>query len=201
VPALVLVVGLLAAGCTHAIPLNATLEPPPDATQVPLAVGVYYDVSFETYEHAEWRGGDNWVFPLGPASVRLFDHTFPAVFKSTQRVTNRPPVSTVGSDLVAVIEPRIEEFAFTLPFIKTGQYTAEITYRFTIYSPRGDPVASWTETGWGEKRGKFGYEFARWPGEAADLAMQDAATKFLLEFQKVPEVKRWLRGVGTGDGG
>ncbi|MFQ5784615.1 MAG: hypothetical protein ACE5H8_07295, partial [Alphaproteobacteria bacterium] len=195
--ALTLVVGLLVTGCTHAIPLNATVQPPPDIAPVPLAVGVHYTPEFETYVHSESRRGDTWAFPLGSASVKLFDDTFSAAFKSIRNVPRRPPLGAGESGLAAVIESRIEGFSFTLPFLKTGTYTAEITYRFTIYSPQGDPFASWMETGWGEKKGQMGFEYARWPGEAADIAMQDAAAKFLRNFRTVPEVRRWLRERGA----
>lgn len=190
-----LVVAILLVSCTHTIPLKATIEPPLDVTQVPVAVGVYYSPEFRAYEHAGSRGGDRWVFPLGPASMTLFDQAFPRVFASTQPVQSRPPLPTGDVELAAVIEPKIETFDFGLPFLKTGTYTAEITYRFTLYSPRGDPIASWLVKGVGAKPGEGGFEFARWPGEAADLAMRDAATKFLTGFGEVPEVQRWVRQV------
>ena len=62
---------------------------------------------------------------------------------------------------------------------------------------RGDPVASWTVTGTGAKPGEFGFEFARWPGEAADIAMQDAAKQLVSGFSDVPEVRRWLKEKGA----
>lgn len=193
------VVTALMLGCAHTIPLKATVDPPSSSVQIPLAVGVYYSPEFQAYEHIGSRGGDRWIFPLGQASVALFDRVFPIIFESIVPVSSRLIHAAEGPKLAAVVEPRIEEFNFNIPFLKTSIYTAEITYRFTLYSPQGDPFASWTVKGVGEKQGKFSFESARWPGEAADLAMQDAATKFMTGFRQVPEVRGWLRQVGVRD--
>lgn len=182
---------LVVLGCTHSIPMKGVLGTPPAVERIPLKVGVYYSPEFRNYKHEGSRGGDRWDFPLGSASVSLFDRVFPETFISTMTVESRPPLS--GIKLDAVIEPKIEGFDFGIPFLKTGTYTAEITYRFTLYSLKGDPVASWTVRGSGAKRGQIGFEFARWPGEAADLAMQDAATKFMNGFSDVTEVQRWIK--------
>jgi len=196
-PFLLLMAILWIGGCTHAIPLKGTMEALPSAGSagnVPVRAGIYYSPEFRNYQYKASRGGDQWDFPLGSASVTLFNQAFNTLFKSTESVASRPPLSG-KQELSVVIEPKIDAFEFGLPFLKTGSYTAEITYRFTLYSLKGDPFASWTVKGRGEKRGQIGFEFARWPGEAADLAMRDAANKFLDGFSEVPEVQRWLREV------
>jgi hypothetical protein len=184
---------LVVLGCAHSIPMKGVLETPPAVGKIPLNVGVYYSPEFRNYKHEGARGGDRWEFPLGSASVSLFDRVFSETFISTMTVESRPPLS--GSKLDAVIEPRIEAFDFNIPYLKTGTYTAEITYRFTIHSIKGDPVTSWTVQGSAAKRGQAGFEFARWPGEAADLAMQDAATKFMKGFYDVPGLQRWIKEI------
>lgn len=191
---LLLVIALT--GCTHAIPLRGTLDAPPKVEQAPVAVGVYHSPEFRSYRHAGSRGGDTWEFTLGPPSVMLVDRALSLLFESVQPVTSRSPIADRPA-LGGVIEPRIEGFDFGLPMLKTGTYTAEITYRFLLYAPNGDPVASWAVKGVGAKPGELGFEFARWPGEAADLAMQDAIRKMLAGFRDMPETRRWLaeRGV------
>lgn len=188
---------LLLAGCTHAVPLTGNFDPRPGAARLPVAVGVYYSDEFATYEHAENSFGDRWVFPLGPASRPLIDQALAALFETSVPVGGRPPLEAGQPDVVAVVEPAIEGFGFTLPFLKTGTYTAEIVYRFTLYAPNGTPFASWSVTGYGAKPGEVGFEFARWPGEAADIAMADAAHKFVAGFGDVPEVRRWLETLGV----
>lgn len=195
-PLLVLLVASLA-GCTHAIPLKPTLEQPPAVRQVPIAVGVYYSPEFREYRHVGSRMGDRWDFAVGPASVTLLDRALSMIFESVVPVAGRPPLAGGPGTLAGVIEPAIEEFDFSLPFLKTGTYSAEIAYRFTVFSPGGEPVAAWSVRGRGDKPGQMGFEFARWPGEAADLAMQDAAMKLVQDFGEVPEVRLWLRRLGV----
>ena len=76
-------------------------------------------------------------FPLGEASVALFDQVLPRLFKSVLSVQTRPSLATSAPALAVVIEPKIEAFDFAIPFLKTGTYAAELTYRFTLYSPPG----------------------------------------------------------------
>lgn len=185
-------VGTLISGCAHTIPLNATVSETGKVTKVPLAVGVFYTPQFRAYKHEGSRMGDKWIYNLGEASVNLFDKVFPTLFQEARHVQERPPIASGEDYLNAVIVPKIEAFDFSLPFLKTGIFSAEITYRFTLYSLEGDPFASWTVKGEGEKKGQFGFSFSRWPGEAADHAMEDAARKFMFGFRDEPEVRRWL---------
>jgi hypothetical protein len=158
---------------------------------------VLYTPDFREHVHTGNRMGDSWEFRLGAASVELFNRLLGGVFEAVVPVNARPPLPSVPPRLVGVIEPRIEEFDFGLPFLKTGTYTASIGYRITAYSMAGVPVASWRVRGEGAKTGAIGMEFARWPGEAADLAMHDAAVKVAESFGRVPEVARWLREQGV----
>jgi hypothetical protein len=152
---------MLLSGCAHNIPLKGTLESPPSVTQVPLAVGVYYSPEFCAHKHEDSRKGDRWIFPLGEASVTLFDQVLPRLFKSVLPVQTRHPLATSAPALAVVIEPKIEVFDFAIPFLKTGTYSAELTYRFTLYSPQGNPFASWLVKGEAAKPGEMGFSFAR----------------------------------------
>lgn len=187
---------MAASACTHAIPINPTITEPLASPRVPASIGVYFSDEFRTFEHRGSRGGDAWVFPLGPASVELFTKVFAQVFEGTETVGTLPPLGPEHADLVAVIEPRIEEFVFHIPFLKTQTFTAEITYRFVLHAASGEPVASWTVTGEGAKPGSVSFEFAKWPGQAADAALEDAARKFANGITNEPEVRRWIQGRG-----
>lgn len=182
--------------CSHAIPINPTIVESSGPPRVAASIGVYFSEEFRTFEHSGSRGGDSWVFPLGPASVGLFTKVFDQVFERAETVQTLPPLGPEHAELVVVIEPRIEEFDFHIPFLKTQTYTAEITYRFVLHSASGEAVASWTVTGEGAKRGSFGFDFSKWPGQAADAALEDAARKFSEGILNVPEVRRWLKGRG-----
>jgi hypothetical protein len=191
-----LALGLLTA-CAHTIPMKPAFVSPPATTQVPIVVGIYYSPGFGQREDKIWRMGDRWDFPLGQASVLVLEGAWKALFEGHTPVPTLPPLPAGETKVAAVIESTIEAFDFGLPFLKSGTYTAEITYRFTLYAPEGTTLASWTVRGTGAKPGQFGFDFSRGPGEAAELAMQDAATKLAAGFRDVPEVRAWLRTSGA----
>jgi hypothetical protein len=186
----------LVSACSHAIPLNPTVATSSAAPVVGENVGVYFSEEFRTFERRGSRYGDTWVFPLGPASVEVLGKTFAQVFKRADTVQSLPPLEAELAELAGVIEPRIEEFDFHIPFLKTQVYTAQITYRFIFHNAKGEPIASWTITGEGAKPGQMGFDYAKWPGLAADAAMEDAAKKFSEQILNVPEIRRWLRERG-----
>ncbi|HEV8533405.1 MAG TPA: hypothetical protein VGT00_18420 [Methylomirabilota bacterium] len=191
-----LALGVLTA-CSHTIPLKPTFVSPQGAAQLPVVVGVYYSSEFRQREVKIWRGGDRWDFALGPASVLVLDGAWQHLFEGRLPVSGRPPLPEGGPKMAGVIEPSIEAFDFGLPFLKSGTYTAEITYRIKLHAPDGALLASWTVRGAGAKPGQFGFDFSRGPGDAADLAIQDAATKLAAGFRDVPEVRAWLRQSGV----
>ena len=190
--ALVVVLG----ACSHAVPLQPRADLPSLENKIDAVVGAYYPPDFQSLEWRESRLGDVWIFPLGRSSVPLLNATFAAAFMGTRPVAGRPPLPAGEAATDWVIESRIEAFDFQLPALKTGVYRASITYRFTVVTADGAPLASWLVQGEGAKSGEFGFEFARWPGEAADLAMQDAARRFVEGIRQVPELATWLRAHG-----
>lgn len=194
----------LVAACTMNVPLSPEVSATRDA-KIDRFVGLYFPEETAAYTWEENRYGDQFVFPLGPSSVRAIEEAADRVFVRTARVSGLPPLPAGSPDVDAVLEARIEDFSFVLPLLKTSTYSAEIAYRFTLHAPTGAPVASWRVVGEGAKAGELGFEFARWPGEATDLAIADAMQTFVEEIDLEPEVTRWLRdsraeGAGVGGG-
>ncbi len=198
------VVGLLAlntllAACTLMVPLKPTVGAPPTQTRLPLTVGIHYDPVFPEYEHLFSIGDYRYIVSVGQASINMFDQVFPLLFESTVPVKSHPPLPPGAPTVVAVIKSEIEQFRLAYPLILVGtSFDAEITYRFTLYTPEGDQIVSWTSTGKGSKSANAFYP-SRPPGEATSIAMQDAATQFLITFRGIPEVQRWLRRLGIPD--
>ena len=185
---------LLTAACSHEVPLAPSYTPTAESPAVPEKVGVYFSEEFQTFAHKHSFGGDTWVFPLGAASTPLFEQAFNQVFEAAVTVDTLPPLDPARGDLAAVIEPRIEEFSAHVPLFKTQTYRASIAYRFVLHDAKGEPIASWLVNGEGAQAGQLGFDFAKWPGLAADLALQDAAQKFSQSILEEPEVRRWLKG-------
>jgi hypothetical protein len=192
--ALALFAAAVVSGCTTVIPLKATVEDPPSIAQMPLVVGVHYSPEFRTYEHEQSK----LVFPLGQSSVILFDQVLPMIFAQVVRVPSRTPLGGGEPRIAAVIEPNIEDASFSSPpmIVSLADVTAEVIYQFTVYSSQGNRLASWKVRGIGNPSpGWFVWKTEPF-SKAMDLAMVDAARKFMTGFRDVPEVQRWLREVG-----
>ena len=63
-----------------------------------------------------------------------------------------------------------------------------------VYSPNGEALAYWGVTG----SGKVEFHVYLFPpnpdaGKAAELAMEDAASKIAIQFREIPAVKRLLQ--------
>jgi hypothetical protein len=92
--------------------------------------------------------------------------------------------------LLAIFEPRIEQFSFANAKETGGVYCAvTIRYQIAIYAPGGELVDNLTLTGYGSgpapKIGNGEEELAI----AGYAAMRDAAAKFLTQFQSLEVAK------------
>ncbi len=200
-------------GCTYSVSVDVPLHHPPLIEPLPLRVGVYYSPEFRTYEHRQIIRGEiwknTWKFSLGPPSVALFDLVFPTMFE-TVPVQSRPPLASSAPELAAVIEPRIERFHLAAPELPVGMkpislftFSATIEYRFTLYSTRGDLIASWLESGRGEIQHTFVSEAFPFTGivkgiynEVTVNAMREAAANLSTRYREEPGVQGWLLSIG-----
>lgn len=190
---------LAASSCTFHAGLSPKIGQ--STTQaIPLAIGVYYSPELLAYQQDEvLTGGSRMRFAVGEATPPLFSQAFQVLFQQTRTVDRRPPL-TIDVPLDAVIEPRIERLTISAPLMPTiGTWTARITYLFTLYSPKGDLIASWTRSWSGTSND--GFTLA--PGgsthasQAVERAMEGLASNFVAEFKQIPELRRWLseRGI------
>ena len=199
-----LIVGLLVAamGCAPVVP-TPTLIREPRVEPVLLTVGVRYPEGFQSRLYDKPKG-ELHVAPLavGQASTKLLDEAFAALF---ERIVTLPPSAPGTPDLAAVIEPEIEGVGYDQP--PPGIYTApqavsaRITYRFTLYRPGGEQLASWSVSAEGAykppMKQSFEIHVSGLVVRAMELAMRDAAWKFMSGFRQVPDVRRWLEQAGV----
>ncbi len=148
-------VGVLLGGCAATTTLKPTVDHLPSVARAPVSVGVYYSPEFRNYKQ---DGSDDGKWPfsysIGPASVTLFQQLLPRLFKDVVQVDSRPPLAAEGRELAGVIEPSIEKVH--LRQVRLNLW-AKVTYRFTVYAPDGERLASWTVTGEGLKKSPGGF--------------------------------------------
>jgi hypothetical protein len=197
---LLLLATLISAGCAFSTPEPVLIrEPRPDP--VPLRIGVYYSPEFQSFTYRHHFSDTAWI--LGEPSVKLIREALALLFIEVVEVPRPSSGTGLRGDLAGVIEPRIAsaEAAYrSEEHLKAGLIVKpHVKYGFTLYSPRGESVASWDVTGRGEEPtsassplAAAGYTTISTLKRNFEHAMQEAAWKFTSGFRDVPKVRRWL---------
>jgi hypothetical protein len=156
--------------------------PKPIIVQTPAKVGVVVTPEAGNYTHKESRASVDYEAQLGPSHKHLVEEIFKAEF-SEAKMFESVDAARLEPGLLAIFEPRIEQFSFANAKETGGVYCAvTIRYNISIYAPNGQIVDTLTLTGYGSgpapKIGNGEEELAI----AAYAAMRDAAAKFLTQF-------------------
>jgi len=183
---------VFATGCaTVAVRPEGDL-PKPLIVPTPAKVAMVVTPETSNYIHKESRASVDYEAQLGTSHKHIFEEIFKAeftdakVFDSVDKARNEPGV-------LAIFEPRIEQFSFANAKETGGVYCAvTIRYQILIYAPGGELVDTLSLTGYGSgpapKIGNGEEEL----GIAAYAAMRDAAAKFLTQFPGLDVAKPLL---------
>jgi len=180
---------LLLGGCPSVAVRPEGDLPKPLIVPTPAKVGVVVTPEAGNYTHKETRAGVDYTAELGPSHKHLVEEIFTAEF-SEARIFESVDAARLEPGLLAIFEPRIEQFSFASARETGGIYCAvTIRYQISIYAPNGEVVDTLTLTGYGSgpapKIGNGEEEL----GIAAFNAMRDAAAKFLTQFQGLEVAK------------
>ena len=134
----------------------------------------------------------NYEAQLGPSHQHMIEEIFRAEFTEA-KMFDTVDAARLEPGLMAIFEPRIEQFSFASAKETGGVFCAvTIRYQIFIYAPNGELVDTLTLTGYGSgpapKIGNGEEEL----GIAAYAAMRDAAAKFLTQFQGLELAKPLL---------
>ncbi len=202
------IVGLVfIASCTH---FRAELKPPPpqiNAKQpVPIAVGAYFPESLRKYEAtyafadalAEALGlPEVYIFPMGNASIPLFLDAMYLVFSEVQVVESLPSPG-INLNLRRILSFEIEHVDIFFGRTSVNKNLVKVIYRIRAYDMKAGEELTWTVTGTAMTVNTG--SLIRPPSsltQAVEMAMRDAAEKFVLSFQDVPEVRQWLENLAN----
>ncbi len=180
----------LLAGC--GVSMRPDYEMPKALMQpMPAKVGLLLDEPLREYRHEETRGGGNWKINLGHGHERLFRDMFGASFQPLQ-VFNDIDAARAGG-VLAIFQPAIEQYSFVTASETAASYWAvTIRYRIAVLDPAGEPVDSFTLTGYGSAFGKRGQESSL--TAATQVAMRDAAAKFLVQMPRQSIAQKLIAG-------
>ena len=180
--AIAILVTTLVSGCTftHNLDVKPRLDALPPTTKSPVHAGVYYSPQFAEQELRRSKLGDYFVVPIGAASVRFFDDLLPRTFEKTTRISKLTTDEMSTKEVDVIIAPTLEHFSFRLQMWEANDERYSVSYRMTLYTKRGVPVASWIVSGYQPK----GFGTAGLWGEGwINNDMTDAAAKFLEGFE------------------
>jgi hypothetical protein len=166
--------------------------PKPLVVPTPAKVGVVVTAEAANYVHKESRASVNYEAQLGPEHKHIVEQIFEAAFADA-KMFDTVDAARLEPGVMAIFEPRIEQFSFANSRETGGVYTAvTIRYQILIYAPNGELIETLTLTGYGSgpapKIGNGEEEL----GIAAFAAMRDAAAKFLTQFPALDVAKPLL---------
>ena len=183
---------LLLGGCSAIAVRPEGDLPKPLIVPTPAKVGVVITAEAANFVHKESRASVDYEAQLGPSHRHIVEEIFRAEFTDA-KFFDTVDAARLEPGLMAIFEPRIEQFSFASSKETGGVYCAvTIRYQIFIYAPNGEPVDTLTLTGYGSgpapKIGNGEEEL----GIAAFAAMRDAAAKFLTQFQGLDLAKPLL---------
>ncbi|MGD9181979.1 MAG: DUF1566 domain-containing protein, partial [Desulfobacterales bacterium] len=190
--------GLLAAvsavftGCAHTIPVVPHPPLHTGADKIPLDIGLYVSDELTNYQVSEYKMGDQWNYTnLGTASASQFKLYLDHYFLSVELVDRLPPFPDEKKITVhAVLEPRIEQFDFDIPFTKFQVYPARIRYLIKVYDINGNIILKEEVEGIGDTQGQAGFDFSENPSKSASKAVEDGVKKAVEEIAKSDKIRR-----------
>jgi hypothetical protein len=147
--------------------------------------------------YVEKRDGGDYSIAIGKAQAEGFSRLMSAMFDRVVPVDAVDAGARSDPQIRAVLEPVLEDFAFVTP-VDSGSdvYAVSLKYRVNGYRPDGQPIDSWSFTGYGAARNanmlSGGSDALK---AAVQLAMRDAAAKLATEFRDQAIVRGLLPAI------
>jgi len=149
-PALIPLAALaLLAGCSKVIVRPEGDLPKALVVPTPAKVAVVVTPETANYTHKESRASVDYEAQLGPGHKHLVEEIFRAEFADA-KVFDSVDAARLEPGILAIFEPRIEQFSFANAKETGGVYCAvTIRYQIGIYAPNGQQIDTLTLTGYG----------------------------------------------------
>jgi hypothetical protein len=189
----------LLAGCGPVHLVASTNIPPPLVAKIPVGVALFIPKEFAEYVHKEERWSTDWHVELGKAQTESIQRLLAAMFERVVVVDSINAATQLGSEIRAILEPSVEEYAFVTPRDAGSPFFAvSIKYRVNVYSADGKLADSWGFTGYGTSPAQ-GLSNQGPLAMATSLAMRDAGAKLAVEFRDQAIVRGLLPAQHAAD--
>jgi hypothetical protein len=148
---------------------------------LPAKVGLVVTAEQRNYAHSETRSGVSWSVALGAGQQELARSILGATFREVNEFADLD-AARAAPGLLAIFEPRIEQYSFATAQETGGEYVAvTIRYRINVHAPNGERYDSLTLTGYGTALADS-LSTSEPMADATESAMRDAASRFLTQF-------------------
>lgn len=193
----IVLLAMLAGGCATSVKVTADF-PEPLVDKLPLTVGILLNEKLSTYVHVEDPMMDaEWTIDIGQANVDMFRALFTGMFTEVIELKlndDGTPTLPATPTLDAVIEPRLEDFEFSVPQQSgNDQFTVWIRYNIHISTPEAEQISAWRVTAYGQvDEGTMGLGDGDAMQAATVIALRDAAANIATGFSNAPGVRKQL---------
>ncbi len=197
--AVVLLPGLLLAGCGPVEVVVKGKFPPPTMEKLPLTIGVWYDVDFanhEFFDEAKSKKESSWLVKTGHAQVQMWDTLLAGMFERVVPMAGPPGRGQINPSVDAVLIPEVAELQYAIPAqTNVKVYEIWIRYRLQLVTTGGDPIADWAMPAYGKTPTALMQTDQAAVNLAAVMALRDAGANFATRFNQVPAVQAWLQEI------
>ncbi len=183
---------VMISGCSKSLNLQVESSvPTPLASQLPLAVGVYYNDNFKNYIFKESSTNrEDWTIDNRASRLLMFDDILPSMFKTVNTVNE---VTSNGNSIDGIFEPEVIEMQVALPEeTHSDMFEAWIKYGIKLYNPSGQIISEWQITGYGKTHKAMFKNKESGLTTAINMALRDLGAKMVLDFPRAPGIKNWL---------
>lgn len=167
--------------------------PTPIVEQFPYRLGLYYPPQFNQYIYQETnKERGELSIDIGSAQVELFNTLLNPLFQHVETVQQaQAPKTDIPLDLVLTIT--VDDFQYTVPKeTKVDMYEVWIKYNIQVLDPQGALIADFLLSAYGKTPSEMLKGENESLNQAMIVALRDAGAAFIIQFDKVPEIKKWL---------
>lgn len=168
--------------------------PQPLVEPLPLKVGAYYGedfCKFDTVQQISIPNSDITLVDqimLGEANTALFDYILSHTFEKVTPFQRFSEDSRHAKDLDIIIEPKVSEYSYS---VSPSICQVRIIYAIAFYTPDGARLGPWLIEGNGFILTGISFKTeTTLVTELTQMAMRQAAAKFMTGFCDQPEIKQ-----------
>ncbi len=168
------------------VSLNPEVPEDIKATTIPFKVALFMDSKIENYHFTKHLTKElsDLDYNIGQATSSLFLEAFMNCSRGVVLIKDKHEEKAKNADII--LKPEIVSFSETHPPVLTiGKYTADITYRITIFDKNGKVILEKNYTGHGFAKGERTHNPGDNYAKPVEIAMKNALKKIINDLKRL----------------